>query len=181
MSVMQDPLSKMGKKKATVTARPILIFGMGYSARETASASRRSQNGLGQLGQFDIGVGVPIVDISLACEQFLKPGLGFCLHLTPIISIGIAKVPDYIEYLASCGRTVLEILKHFVLQFDPVELITEKFHQRVLLENQHRSRTTFLLHGKHPVCTPATSCPCSIEYISGRNADILTRRTPLLN
>lgn len=123
MGVMQDHLSKMGKKKATVTDRPILIFGMGYSARETASASRRSQNGLGQLGQFDIGVGVPIVDIGLACEQFLKPGLGFYLHLTPIISIGIAKVTDYIEDLASLGRTILEIAEHHGLQLDAIELI----------------------------------------------------------
>ena len=89
----------------------------------SALASYRSQNGPGQLSQFDIGVGIPIVLSVPACKQSLEPSLGFCLHLTPIVSIGIAKDPDNIKDLTSLGRAILEILKHFVFQFDPVEVL----------------------------------------------------------
>ena len=49
--------------------------------------------------------------------------MSFCLYLMPIVSIGIAKVTDYIEDLASLGRTILEIAEHHGLQLDAIELI----------------------------------------------------------
>ena len=93
---------------------------------------------LRQLGQFNVGVGIPIVYFVLAKEESLKSVLGSLLHFASIVSIDLAKVSHDIENLPPLGRASLGITEHRIVQFDPVELIAQELYQGFLFENKHQ-------------------------------------------